>query len=1105
MAKNNNNARLIHVSPGVYTKETDLTYASKSLGITTLGVVGETVKGPAFQPIEVEDWRQFNRYFGGTNPQKMKDSNYPKYELPYIAKSYLKQSNQLQVVRVLGLSGSNAGDAWVITASHTSEEKQSSDDKYVVAVLRSRAHYEKASFSGRTESGKCKTDYEYDNLVFDAKGIKLIASSEFVLNDDCNDPTFTKNNGSFNINPINLGRFTIVVKLQEEYKSSISTESGIECDSNGNPVLDWGDNNYDDPSKYKKYSVSLNPSDKNYIYNVIGGDPENGDAEIYVEELYDVALRQMVDNGELNQIDENVITFPNVKVVPEFEPVNDILTISEKDLSRKELGKRFLFSKNESVENGNPIKVHISQDKGVKWVEQVGQVGHIYRVVSHTDANGKKVYYYGEYVQTIGDMPSGNTPSTDFKYKTEVLKKIEDIIGQENHEPLYDVNTRVFTQAVDVISDNLTYVFKGTDILPVTLDMNNYKEPFRCASTPWVVSEIKGSSEDVELIKLFRFHTISDGNNANQEVKISIVNINPSNGMFDVMVRDFYDSDASQSVLERFRCNLIPGTSDFISLKIGSSDGRYESKSKYITVEVNENDAVQFSTPSGFMGYPIRDYNGSILGAPTCAGTLNKPNLKYNTNIDEDLKINKQFFGLSDLVGIDTDVLKYKGVEAYNNLPSGLTPCFHLDSRIIEGKPDSDGYVNGSGYKQRVTVDGLYGYEWQSVNKGLTTYAGIEPRIGDEEVMINTIYEDIRYRKFTLCFCGGFDGWDFNRGSRSNSDEFRYNKYKGNFNYNSGKGTNFSMLRNPEDYNLEEGRKYLNSDYYAYLGAIRCFANPKDIDINVLATPGIDYVNNKSLTNEVVDMVENERADSIYVVTTPDKPFGSGDTEGEMFTPEEAVWNLEDSDINSNYACSYYPWIKYFDNENNVYIYLPPTKDVVRNFAFTDNTAYPWFVPAGWNRGNIDGISPKKSLKIDEQDTLYSGRLNYVNKFAKEGMRIWGDNNMQRHESQMNKISKRRLLLHIRKLCSIACVSLVFEPNDNTLKKSFESAIKPILDNVMSSRGISDWRLEIDDSTEARDRLELPAKIFIKPTPVAEYIILDFTITPQGTNWDDIV
>jgi hypothetical protein len=111
------NARGIHVSPGIYTREIDINYAVRSLGITTLGVVGETLKGPAFQPMDIANWREFQEVFGGTSTEKFKGSQYPKYELPYIAKSYLSESEQLKVVRVLGLSGYNAGPAWLVTAS----------------------------------------------------------------------------------------------------------------------------------------------------------------------------------------------------------------------------------------------------------------------------------------------------------------------------------------------------------------------------------------------------------------------------------------------------------------------------------------------------------------------------------------------------------------------------------------------------------------------------------------------------------------------------------------------------------------------------------------------------------------------------------------------------------------------------------------------------------------------------------------------------------------------------------------------------------------------------------------------------------------------------
>ena len=186
-----------------------------------------------------------------------------------------------------------------------------------------------------------------------------------------------------------------------------------------------------------------------------------------------------------------------------------------------------------------------------------------------------------------------------------------------------------------------------------------------------------------------------------------------------------------------------------------------------------------------------------------------------------------------------------------------------------------------------------------------------------------------------------------------------------------------------------------------------------------------------------------------------------------------------------------------------MYVYLPPTKDVVRNFAQTDNVSYPWFAPAGWERGSVDAEKPKKYLKLSEQDTLYQGRLNFINSFAQDGFKIWGQKNFQLADTQMNRISTRRLLLRLRKLISIACIKLIFDPNDSTTKDTFKSLVNPILQDAFNNRGISDFRIDVDDSVEARERHELPAKIWIKPIGALEYIDINFMITPEGANFDD--
>ena len=1128
----------VHATPGVYFSEMELTYSAKSMGITRLGVAGETQKGPAFQPIEIADWAEFQRYFGGTNTEKFIGSQYPKYELPYIAKEYLTQSQQLQVCRVLGLSGVNAGAAWLITAYYkpdtTNENKPAengpttnenggtaktleavetegtvtegdgnegtenggttnggtetkSEPEYtykkpiVIAVIRSRGEHLKAAFKkSAAETDGCEDVYEYDEIRYYATDVKIRPSDTLDYNDTCK-PSFSKTGGTLSINSNNYGVFTLVVTTWE--------------------------------GKTVNYSVSLNPGDKNYIINVLGQEPDKGESEIYVEELYDIALEQLIERGKINTLaDFNdgddllpLKTYPEVKIIPNHAAVDAILTMDESMLTRRMVGKRFLFSKYESINSidSTPLKVHVSDDKGVTWTVADGKVGHIYTVVPHTLPDGTRVYYYGEY----GDVEENKGT----KYVTESLSSTHKLDTKDVH---------VFKDAVEVKEDGMYYVCRKIDeieeVVPITLDMNNYKGQYRYASTPWIVSEMKGSATEVELTKLFRFHTISDGNTANTEVKISIENIDPEQGTFDVLVRDYNDSDTSITTLEKYKgCNLIPGSPNYIAYRIGSTDENYETKSKYVTVEVNETDKTKVSIPAGFLGYPVRYYDGyAITGTFTEKGDfvegqipVHKPYLQYNTDVRNDLRINKQYFGMSDLVGIDSDLLKYKGVEAYADIPGSLTPCFHLDSRIFEGMPDDEGRVknplNPDGetkpFSQKVSVDGITGYQWVTVGAGNTLdLFGIQPRFGEEETMINTIYEDKRARKFTLCFYGGWDGWDYYRQSRSNSDDFVYRKYRGKVDPVSGEGSNFNLIKDPESYGLEKNGKFLNSDYYAYLSAIRMFANPKTIDINHLATPGIDYVNNTLLVGEVIDMVEEERGDSVYVVTTPDKPFGASDSVLEMFTPSDAVDNLDDSEIDSNYVCSSYPWNKYFDSANSQYIYLPPTKDMVRNFAYTDNIKFPWYAAVGWNRGTVNAISPKKSLKIDEQDELYEGRLNFTNTFAQDGLRLWGDKNFQKHESPMNRISHRRALNRIKTLLNKACIGLVFDPNDTSMGKSLESAIKPVLDNVKENKGLVDYKIVIDDSVEARERLELNAQLYLKLMPNLEYINITLVVLPSG-------
>ena len=1084
------NARGIHVSPGIYTREIDMTYAVRSLGITTLGLAGETLKGPAFQPMDIANWREFQDVFGGTSTEKFKGSQYPKYELPYIAKSYLTESEQLKVVRVLGLSGYNAGPAWIVTASDNGSGKQA------VVVLRSRGTY-KPYLAG--DSGNCicnKT--KYDTLRYSVGE----TSNSSTSGSGC-----TKN--GYNMDALKIECYKPLSDSGDECKGY--TLSG-ECSDDWNSISQNNRGRFKivgitspqpkgtQPSKnldgYFEYAVSLNPFDKDYILNVLGTKAYDGDAPIYVESLYDIALEQGIADGNLNQIDESLTQY-QVYYTADYchlEPVYGFVTLPQSALNRKWVGRRLLAG-NDVDDEGNKFecvrylygtntpKEFVKDGDVLKPKTEPMDVGHIYTVKQWTSQDRKRYYLYAFYdEQSIRDYFSG---STDVDEKVLVYADALEIPSENAPKG----NGLVLNNG-----DGLYYRLSESGVCYVELDMNDYKSAYRYASTPWIVSNLKGDMDHVELNKLFRFHTISDGDGSNYEVKVSIENIRPDDGVFDVVVRRIDDVDESIIPLERFgRCSMIPGTSNYIAFKIGSFDGVYESKSKYITVEVNETTAAKNSVPAGFLGYPIPQYNGIPI-----AGNKKEvefPTIKYNRFFDEDIKNRKQYFGLSSWVGVDIDNFMFKGTKAYIETPDFISHGFHLDSRLD--------WANRGVESAKTTVDGEHGYIFDSVStNSRTSLLSNPPIIDKEENMYGSIYEYVNLRKFTVFFYGGFDGWDVYRDQRTNTDNFKMSQYRGYINTNSGEGYSFNRIKNPDLIGLNQNG--ITSDWYAYLAAIRQFSNPEATDINVFATPGIDYVNNKLLVEETIEMIEEERADSIYVVTTPDKPSGAGDYVDEMYTPEDAVYNLEDTEIDSNYTCTYYPWVKYLDVDNNQYIYLPPTKDAVRNFAQTDNTAYPWFAPAGVGRGNVDCVRAHFITKLADEDVLYDGRINPIKTFAQDGPKIWGQKNLQINESQLNRIAVRRLLLRMRKLIAISCIGLIFEPNDATAKQSFLSTVTPIMDSIRSNRGISDYRIEVNDTIESRERRELPVKIYFKPYNALEYITIDFVLTAEGVSFDDI-
>jgi len=132
--------------------------------------------------------------------------------------------------------------------------------------------------------------------------------------------------------------------------------------------------------------------------------------------------------------------------------------------------------------------------------------------------------------------------------------------------------------------------------------------------------------------------------------------------------------------------------------------------------------------------------------------------------------------------------------------------------------------------------------------------------------------------------------------------------------------------------------------------------------------------------------------------------------------------------------------------------------------------------------------------------------INPLRTFAGTGVVIWGQRTLQRVSTALDRINVRRMLLTLRKLIANSVVPLVFEPDDPVLWREFRALVTPLLTHVQQHRGIKEFRVICDETTNTPDMVEqgvMVGKIFIKPVKSAEIIQVDFVITPQGTDFSE--
>jgi hypothetical protein len=1064
----------VFVSPGVYTSETDLSFVAQSVGVTTLGLVGETLKGPAFEPVFITNYDEFQAFFGGTEPTKFVNTQIPKYEAAYIAKSYLQQSNQLFVTRILGLSGYDAGPSWSIRVT-------ANVDPTTIIQSPTGVTSWNRSFTGATSGGT--VDFVSGSFPL---AIQANLDTQYRLSDGSTstfDTDFTAN--IYNA----VGNNTLTATTAFIYGAIPETDYYAITDNYTTVVNEFGS----DTNNLATNDLSASENDPWFYANF-----NNYTGNAYTGYSFDYNISALSVTGIGNEqtfsgtISGDYYTFIGTAYT-EFNNMV-VATLRSRGIS--------LYTNSSSSDNHGQI-YEVNNENNVT----------ILNTDQYADIDKNPFASFGlSGVTKDGDIFTfeTNLSATSSKFITKVLG-VDNFGKSRNEVPLF---------VEEIYPGSLAYAYnqgyiKGINpeliALPEARSQQSNSiaysvERYQSPSTPYLVSELRGN----KVYKLFKFVSISDGDAANTEVKVSIANLSFNNMTFDVLVRNFFDTDSNPVVIEKFtNCNMDPNSNNFVAKKIGSTNGEYALLSKYVMIEMADESPID-AIPCGFEGYTQREYDSVTNPSPYPVfktkyffpgETIANPpfgNASGSSNLVEspgDI-VRRTYLGFSTQYGIDESFLSYKGRQNPASWVNSITPVEGAAWNYV-----SKGFHMDSGATV-VTISNSYDTSGQTAFE-----CGVAEFRNDPETQENPYYF-IFSRKYTLCFAGGFDGWDIYREYRTNEDRFQLGQ--SGFLAGASVSTRYPnatgeglFKRIVVENNTQD---FANTDYYAYLLGILTFANPEATNINVLATASIDYVNNSNLVEETIDMVQFQRADSVYITTTPDYRMYTPDSTNpqDIIYPQEAVDNLDNTGIDSNYTATYYPWILTRDTVNNTQIYLPATGEVCRNLALTDNIAFPWFASAGYTRGLVNSVKARVKLTQEDRDTLYQGRINPIATFSDVGTVIWGNKTLQIADTALNRLNVRRLLLQARKLISAVAVRLLFEQNDQVVRQQFLDSVNPILDSIRRDRGLYDFRVTVSSSPEDLDRNTLTGKIYLKPTKALEFIDIEFFITPTGASFENI-
>jgi len=213
-----------------------------------------------------------------------------------------------------------------------------------------------------------------------------------------------------------------------------------------------------------------------------------------------------------------------------------------------------------------------------------------------------------------------------------------------------------------------------------------------------------------------------------------------------------------------------------------------------------------------------------------------------------------------------------------------------------------------------------------------------------------------------------------------------------------------------------------------------------------------------------------------------------------------------------SYLGVYYP-SGYTNDNYGRNIVVPPSHMMLRVIVNNDNVSYPWFAPAGTNRGIVNNATSvgylesltsefkPASLYQGLRDTLANVKINPIATLPGSGLTVMGQYTRASSSTALDRINVARLVNFIRRQLNLLSKPFLFEPNDTQTRNEIKRVIEGLMVELVAQRGLYDYVVVCDTSNNTPTRIDqnqLWVDIAIEPVKAVEFIYIPLRLLNTG-------